>query len=65
MQAHAAAVVTEAAASAASAAARTAVAVRTAAGMAAVAATALLARWVERKGVVWCGRGRRRAEKGA
>ena len=63
-QAHTAAVVTEAAASAASAGARTAVAVRTAAGMAAVAATALLARRVERKDVVWCGRGRRQRREG-
>ncbi len=51
-QAHAAAVVTEAAASAESALALTAVAVRMSAGMAAVSATALLAMRVERKGVV-------------
>ncbi len=63
-QAHLAAVVTEAAAAAASAAALTAVAVRTSAGMAAVLVMAmqvLLERRVERKGVVWCGRGRRKA----
>ena len=59
------AVVTELLASGASAAALTAVAVRTAAGMAAAAATALLAGLVERRGVVWCGRGRGWAEGGA
>ena len=38
---------------------------RMAAGMGAVAATALLTGRVERRGVAWCGRGRGRAEGGA